>query len=98
MLGEEFYAKEAKVRSEVAAKYCQKCGGTGLDISNPRVCKNCLGTKKRGKGNCHKCVMALAPDYKDVATGTTFGVCPDCHGHDYWQRLNEPIDHKPVAA
>jgi len=93
MLGEEFYARMAREREAIAAKYCKKCGGSGFDLTKPQQCKNCKGTTVRGTGKCHKCEMALAPDYKPVAVGLTFNVCPDCHGPDYtFRHVSDVLD------
>ncbi len=94
MLGEEFYERTAREREATVAGYCATCGGTGFDLTKPVMCSNCKGTTKRGTGNCHKCEMALAPDYKPKPTGLAFSVCPECHPSTY----NPKVKPNPVKT
>lgn len=66
------FDKIVQMRADQEASYCKLCKGGGFDLTNPLICKNCMGTGKRGKGNCHKCTL------NQVATGYVYRMCPVC--------------------
>jgi DnaJ-class molecular chaperone len=65
-----------------AENACKLCRGTGFNLEHPRTCKNCKGTKRRGSGQCHKCIINSEP------SGLALDFCPACHGPEYFAKLD----------